>query len=115
MKFPALVLVSFLLSSAFAGGIRGVVKGDDGNPLPFATIYIKQTGTGSASDTNGRYEVALPPGMYDVYYQFLGYETTTRAVTVGDGFQEINITLKTHVVQLQAVTIHGSKKTPPIA
>jgi len=97
---------------AFAGGIRGIVKGDDGNPLPFATVYIKQTTTGSATDINGRYEVALAPGRYDVYFQFLGYETTTRVVDVNDGFQEINITLKSQVVQLQSVTVRASKEDP---
>jgi Family of unknown function (DUF5686)/CarboxypepD_reg-like domain len=109
---PFLLLLILLAAPAFAGGIRGTVKADDGSPLPFATIYIKQTGTGSASDTNGRYEVALSPGRYDIYYQFLGYETATRVVDVGDGFQEINITLKSQVVQLQSVTIHASKEDP---
>lgn len=109
-----LVLTVSLLntSNLFAGGIRGVVKGDDGNTLPFATIYVKQTGTGAATDANGRYEVALVPGQYDVYFQYLGYETVTRAITVGDGFQEINITLKTQVVQLREVTIRASKEDP---
>ncbi len=104
--------MGFIPALAFSGGIRGIVKGDDGNPLPFATIYIKQTGTGSATDNSGRYEVTLSPGKYDVYFQYLGYETTTRIVDVGDGFQEINITLKTQVVQLQSVTIHASKEDP---
>ena len=38
---------------------------------------------------------SLCPVSGDVYFQYLGYETVTRAITVGDGFQEINITLKT--------------------
>ena len=102
----------FFPSFLFAGGIRGIVKGDDNKPLPFATIYVKQTGTGSASDVNGLYEITLSPGRYDVYYQFLGFETVTRVVDVGDSFQEINITLKTQVVQLQQVTIRASKEDP---
>ena len=57
----------FFPSFLFAGGIRGIVKGDDNKPLPFATIYVKQTGTGSASDVNELYEITLSPGRYDVY------------------------------------------------
>jgi hypothetical protein len=101
-----------LSSAVFAGGIRGHVKADDGNPLAFATIYVKQTGTGSATDTNGKYEIALAPGKYDVYYQYLGYETAVRMVDVGEAFQEINIILKAQVVQLQSVTIRASKEDP---
>lgn len=101
-----------LCASAFAGGIRGIVKGDDGAPLPFASIYVKQTGSGAATDANGKYEMALAPGQYDVYFQFLGFETVSKNITVGDGFQEINITLKTQIVQLSAVTIRASKEDP---
>lgn len=101
-----------MASNLFAGGIRGLVKGEDGNTLPFATIYVKQTGTGAVTDGNGRYEVALAPGVYDIYFQFLGYETTTRIITIGDGFQEINIALKTQVVQLNEITIRAGKEDP---
>ena len=105
-------LVCLIPTCVYPGGIRGVVKADDGSPLPFATIYVKQTGTGSATDTNGKYEIALSPGRYDVFFQFLGYETTARIVEVGDAFQEINIMLKSQVVQLQSVTIRASKEDP---
>jgi hypothetical protein len=99
-------------ATTFAGGIRGTVKADDGNALPFATIYVKQTGTGSSTDTNGKYEIVLTPGRYDVYYQFLGYETITKVIDIGEEFQEINVTLKSQVVQLQSVTIRASKEDP---
>jgi hypothetical protein len=98
---------------SFAGGIRGTIKADDGNALPFATIYVKQTGTGSATDMNGKYEIILSPGQYDVYYQFLGYETVTKVITIaGDEYQEINVILKAQVVQLQSVTVRASKEDP---
>ena len=102
----------FITTSSLASGIRGVVKGDDGNTLPFATIYVKQTGTGAATDANGLYEISLPPGQYDVYFQYLGYETTTRVITLAAGFQEINVTLKAQAVQLKEVTIRASKEDP---
>ena len=105
-------LILIMPSVVWAGGIRGLVKSDDGKPLPFATIYVKQTGTGSATDTNGRYEITLPPGKYDVYYQYMGFETIARVVDVGDNIQEINITLKSQIVSLGSVTIRASKEDP---
>jgi Family of unknown function (DUF5686)/CarboxypepD_reg-like domain len=112
MRLPLTVFFIGMYCSAFAGGIRGIVKGDDGSTLPFASIYVKQTGSGAATDANGRYEVSLAPGQYDVYFQFLGFETVSKNITVGDGFQEINVTLKTQIVQLNAVTIRASKEDP---
>jgi hypothetical protein len=106
-----LIFLVFLTlgQSATGGGIRGVIKGEDGGVLAYATIYVRQTSTGSASDTEGRYEVSLRPGTYDIIYQFLGYESVTRKVEVREEFVEINITLKTHTIVLQNVTIKGDE------
>lgn len=103
-----------LLSAAFchAAGIKGTIKADDGTPLAFATIYVKQIETGVASDMQGRYEVTLAPGTYDVIYQYLGYESVMRKVEVKDSFVVIDITMKTHVVVLQNLTIRAGKEDP---
>src|SRR6478609_4000697 len=113
-------LIRFLLFSVymmgtvtvFGGGIRGLIKGDDGTPLAFATIFIKQTGTGSATDLEGHYEVTLTPGSYDIIFQYLGYESVARKIDVKDDFIVINITLKTQVVMLQNVIIKAGKEDP---
>ncbi|MDH4058947.1 MAG: DUF5686 and carboxypeptidase regulatory-like domain-containing protein, partial [Cyclobacteriaceae bacterium] len=109
-----LPLIYFLAWSAslFAGGLRGVIKADDGTPLAYASIFVKQTGTGSATDMEGRYEVVLAPGRYDVLFQYLGYESVSRVVDIGEDFVEINLTLKTHVIMLQNVVIKAGKEDP---
>lgn len=107
-----LLFIIFLFGTVplvFGGGIKGTITSDEGAVLPYATIYVRQTETGVASDTDGRYEVALTPGTYDIIYQYMGYESVTRRVTVADEFIEINITLKTHTIVLQNVTIRGDE------
>lgn len=108
--FTAFIISSSLL--AHAGGIRGVIKGDDVGPLAFASIFVKQTGTGSATDMEGRYEVNLKPGRYDVVFQYLGYESVNRVVEIGESFIEINLTLKTQVIMLQNVIVKAGKEDP---
>jgi hypothetical protein len=109
-----LLLISFVSTSVclHAGGIRGIIKSDEGAPLAYASIFIKQTGTGSATDLQGNYEVVLPPGRYDVLFQYLGYESVSRVVEVGNDFIEINLTLKTHVMMLQNVVVKAGKEDP---
>lgn len=109
---PLLALTLLVSSSAFAGGIRGTIKGDDGAILAFASVFVKQTSAGAATDMDGRFELSLPPGQYDVLFQYLGYETTQRKIEVGADFVEINIVLKTQVVVLQNVIIKAGKEDP---
>lgn len=106
------IFASLLSVSSFGGGIRGLIKGDDGTPLANATIFVKQTGTGSASDLEGRYEVVLSPGSYDIIFQYLGYESIARKIEIGNDFIEVNIKLKTHVMMLQNVIIKAGKEDP---
>ena len=113
MKLVAVLCILFLSATlSEGGGIKGTIKADDGTALAYATIYVKQTETGVASDLNGRYEVALKPGTYDILWQYLGYESVIRKVEVKDEWITIDITLKTHVVVLQSVTVRAGKEDP---
>lgn len=110
-----LFFLLFAVTAGFCfgqGGIRGTIKADDGTMLAYATIYVRQTGTGNASDLQGRYDVALPPGIYDVLFQYLGYETQARQITVTEAYQDINITMKAQVMVLQNVTVRAGKEDP---
>jgi len=114
----AVRLIAFIVvllattASGFAGGVRGTIKGDDGTPLAYATIYVRQTESGAVSDPDGKYDVTLPPGQYDLVFHFLGFETQSHSVVVAETFVELNITLKAQVIQLQAVTIKAGKEDP---
>jgi len=109
------IIIPFFLFSALsvqAGGIRGTIKADDGSPLPFATIFVKQLGNGAASDANGNYEVVLLPGTYSIIFQFLGYESQVREVTVSADFKEINVTLGAQAILLQSAIVKADKEDP---
>ena len=112
MRFFSIAFLLLLTWSADGGGIRGTIKGDDGNFLAFATIYVKQLGTGAATDLDGKYEINLNPGSYDIIYQYLGFESQARTIQVGNDFTKIDITLKTQVVVLQNVVIRAGKEDP---
>ncbi|NOS57064.1 MAG: hypothetical protein HOP37_12520, partial [Cyclobacteriaceae bacterium] len=65
IKSVLILLLCVLVSSnAYSGGIRGIIKGDDGTALAFASVFVKQTAAGAATGINGRFELALPPGQY---------------------------------------------------
>ncbi len=109
LLLPALL---FLIVQSFAGGIKGRIKADDGSPLAFASIFVKETSSGAATDLNGNYEISLAPGSYTVLFQYLGYETITQKIEVGNEFQQVDVTLKTQVVMLQTVTVKANKEDP---
>lgn len=112
MSFVRILLAVFSTNALMAGGIKGIIRAEDGTPLAWTTIYVKQLGTGTAANEQGYYEVGLPPGRYDIIYQHLGYETQQRQVQVDDDFLVININLKEQVIVLQNVTVMAGNEDP---
>jgi hypothetical protein len=111
----ALALVLFGGSGAFAQGVQtgklsGVVKTEDGQLLPGATITIKSPnllGTRTAvTDSNGAYIfVAVPPGPYTVSFELTGMSTVEeKAVVAIDVTAQVNATLKIAKVE-ETVTV----------
>jgi hypothetical protein len=94
------------------GGLRGTVRASDEGVLPYATIYVKQTGSGTTTNQEGTFEIPLAPGWYDLVFQFLGYETTLRKIEVKDAFVQLDVTMKPQTTVLPEVTIGGDIEDP---
>ncbi|HEY0652126.1 MAG TPA: DUF5686 and carboxypeptidase regulatory-like domain-containing protein [Chryseosolibacter sp.] len=103
---------AFGISYAQQTGVKGNIKSDDGSALSFATIFVKQLGTGTTANEDGNYEIQLAPGRYDLVYQHLGRQTAVRVADVKDGFLELNITLAPQDIVLQAVEVDGNEEDP---
>ncbi len=108
----SLLLVLFSLPSALAGGVRGTVRNPKGEALPFASILVKGTTIGTVANDEGRYEINLLPGKYDVQFQFLGHKTTVRTVEVGADFGQLDVTLEEVAVNLAEVRIGQGREDP---
>ena len=56
--------------------IRGtVIDADFQDPIPFANILVKETGTGTTSDFDGNFEIYLDEGSYTLQFSYIGYKT----------------------------------------
>src|SRR5690606_13602906 len=104
----AVIYISIV--SALAGGIKGKITDEQGEALAFATICVKQSGSGTTTNVQGYYELVLRPGGYDISFQYMGYETVTRHIDVTDDFAEVNIVLREQATLLQTVEIRAGKE-----
>lgn len=112
-SFYCIILLSLMSSvAATAAGVRGTIKADDGEPLAFTTIYIKELGTGVTSNAQGFYEIVLPEGSYTLSFQFLGHESQQHTITVAKDFIELNVTLKAQATELRSVIINSTSEDP---
>jgi len=72
-----LYLIGFtVFSIAQTGTIKGRVFNESNNePIPFATVYIDSTNSGTTTDFDGNYKLNnLAPGTYNVACSFVGFQ-----------------------------------------
>jgi len=112
MKYLLIVLLFIVVGSAHSQSLQGLVTDDKNEPLPFATIYIRQLETGITTNAQGLYQIRLKPGIYEVLFQFMGYEAITQKVTVGSETVELNVVLAPVVYQLRTAEISADAEDP---
>jgi hypothetical protein len=97
-----------------AQGIRGRVATTDGEPLAFASVYIRNLEDGVPTNENGLYEFRLKPGYYDVIVQFLGYKSQLETVEVRDAWVDLNFTLEPQIYNLSEVEVRAGAEDPAL-
>lgn len=103
-KITSLILALFTISS-FAQ-IKGKITDSKGKPLSFVSIYLDKTVTGTTSNDNGFYELSLKKtGDYTVVFQFLGYKTLKKTVSISRFPFEMNVVLQDEQVMLDEITV----------
>lgn len=106
----AIICISTL--STIAQGIRGRITNSGGEPVSYASIYIPQMTSGTTSNHEGNYELKLAEGKYTLLFQYLGYQTISRDVTVGKTFQQIDVVLSAQNYTIPEIEVLATKEDP---
>lgn len=82
--------------------IKGVVRGNDGEPIVGATVIVKGTTIGTITDANGRFELNAAPNS-TLVISYLGYQQAETSAKKGD----LKITLEEDTELLDDVVVVG--------
>lgn len=125
-----LFLLNFLIfSSVFAQNDRPTGKAEIsgivfdqrlGEVLPYVTIAVKSKNSGDIvggqiSDESGKFLITqLPVGSYQIEFQFMGYQTFQKEVTISRKNEKVDlgeINLVEEVTQLEGVEVVAERST----
>ena len=121
IKYIIILFLFFLIPfTSFSNHISGVISDNNGEPLPFASIYIKNSTYGVSSNAFGEYFIELEPGSYTIVFSYIGYKNLEKAVTLINNPLKLNIVLRggynesliigSGLYPFYTVTVYGSKK-----
>ncbi|MBC9928758.1 DUF5686 and carboxypeptidase regulatory-like domain-containing protein [Chitinophaga qingshengii] len=115
MKYlPTLFLLLFT-TYCEATVVKGLVTDDRHNPLPYATVLIKGTTTGTTTNAAGQYQLDISPGQYTLVCQYIGYRKTETVIQVGSEPQTVNFALLPVNLQIKEVVVKAGGEDPAYA
>src|SRR5688572_13723908 len=117
LSTPLFIIVLFLLPLAtYAGILKGKVTDAQGEPLPFATVYIQGTTNGTTTNSDAEYQLPLTPGTYKVTCQFMGFKPEVYSVTIqGEETVTHNFSLVDQTLKMKDVVVKANAEDPAYA
>jgi len=113
------LLVLLLGKMSFVNGISvrlsGSVTETNGEPIPFASVYIEGSTRGTTANIEGKYALDLEPGNYKIVFRFIGYKLKTENVTIGQQPVILDVKMLPESYQLSEVKIVAGAEDPAYA
>ena len=117
MKYILHILLLFSFPfSLLSQTAKGFVIDEDGEPIPYASVYVKNNPVGGTmTDSDGRYELQLGEAVEstdEVVFSFIGYRTEMFSVATIMADSLFYVTLVEQPIMLEGATVRAkiSKK-----
>lgn len=105
-----LFLISFTASSqSFL--VRGKITDQQGQAIPFASVYEKNTTIGTSANSEGEYSIKLNAGKHELNYRAIGYQQEARIIDLTTNYN-LDVSLAQAVFQLADVVVRSEGEDP---
>jgi hypothetical protein len=113
LKFSSIsIFILGIMLQAKSQGIRGEIRDENGQPVPYAAIFIKELTRGTTCNALGLFSLPLPEGNYTIFFRSLGYTEVTRTLQVGPEYTELMIELPPQTYMIPEVRVSASGEDP---
>ncbi len=107
-SIASLQLMAKVNPKPFAQTIKGIVQDENNKPVSGASILIKKLNAGTSTNQEGRFELVVAAGTYQLEISFAGFKTVTQTIVVGNTTPaDLVITLASNVTGLTEVVMVG--------
>jgi hypothetical protein len=110
--FTFVFICLFTIEPAISQGIKGKVVDADGQPVAYASIFIRELTRGTTTNSLGLFSLPLPPGEYNIFFRSLGYTEVFRKVTVGDEMIDLQVVMPPQTYMIPEVRVSASGEDP---
>lgn len=121
MKFNAkklsfgFIIIVFLITLTFLGSgqvITGTVFSNNNAPIPYATIFVEETKSGTITNSRGEFLLQIPAGTYHLNIRSLGYLQLNKTVSLQKDTLNLPLVLEKQEYRIKEVKVFPGKEDP---
>ncbi|MEP6750418.1 MAG: DUF5686 and carboxypeptidase regulatory-like domain-containing protein, partial [Bacteroidota bacterium] len=102
----------FLYGTIYAGRVSGMVTDEKGEPLPYASVFVKGTTQGTTANNQGKYFLDLDAGSFTITCQHVGYTRQEKTIAVANASMELNFQLLLQQTTMKEVIVRPGGEDP---
>jgi len=108
----SLIVILAVINTSFGQfQITGKITDNNGEVIPFASVFIKNTTKGASCNVDGVYKLTLDKGNHTLIYKAIGFKALEKAIMV-TGDMTVNQTLAPESYTLKDVVIKANAEDP---
>jgi len=108
----AILILMLFIIPVQSQGIKGEIRDLQGEPVPYAAIFIKELTRGTTCNALGLFSLPLPEGNYTIFFRSLGYTEVSRTIEVDAEYTDLVIELPPQTYMIPEVRISASGEDP---
>jgi hypothetical protein len=93
-------------------GIEGKIVDSKGDPISYASIFIKELSRGTTSNSLGLFSLPLPEGQYTIFFRSLGYMEVIKPINVAGTMIELEVEMPPQTYMIPEVRISATGEDP---
>lgn len=111
--FPLFLFLPFFLSAQ----VVGVVTDANGEALPFVSVYLEGSTTGTVTNIEGRYSLIVPTGEQVIVFRYIGYQTQRHPLRLEESSEVVplDIRMEEQAIDLEEISVVASAEDPAYA
>ncbi|WP_163408882.1 TonB-dependent receptor [Flavobacterium ajazii] len=90
--------------------LKGVVSGNNGQPLEGVSVALKGTAYSALTNEEGKYEISAVPGNYTLLISYVGFKSKQTKINLQSNQTAPGITIEEDMAALDEVQVTGKSK-----
>ncbi|UXP32068.1 DUF5686 and carboxypeptidase regulatory-like domain-containing protein [Reichenbachiella agarivorans] len=108
----SLIVIVSICTDAEAAIVSGKISNEEGEPLPYATLYIEGSTLGTTTNIEGKYAINIEPGDYYMVFQYVGYHKERIKISIKNTNLKLDVVLKAEALTLREVVVNATDEDP---